>query len=74
MNYGSYGGAVQSRYNPRMRNIAFRYLEDIPASEEQLAHVQEILERPYEDLSELSELVEDEAQEFYESGEIHLES
>lgn len=57
-----------------MRNRAVIYMSGQPASEEQLANVKDIMERPYDDLSELAELVEDESKEFYDEPDPALEA
>jgi hypothetical protein len=46
------------------RNMLFRYLEDVPARDEQLKNISEILHRPYDDLSDLGDLVDDESADF----------
>jgi hypothetical protein len=44
-----------------IRNTHFRYLEDVPARDEQLENIRNILRRAYGDLSELADLVDDES-------------
>lgn len=46
-------------------NPYFRYIEDVPISPEQEKHIETILYKPIEDLSELTELVEDESADYY---------
>jgi hypothetical protein len=46
------------------RNILFRYLEDVPVHDEQLDNIKNILHRPYEDLSDLLDLLDDESSDY----------
>jgi hypothetical protein len=45
----------------RPRNSAFRYIEDVPASDLQITNIERILYTPIEDLSDLNEFVDDES-------------
>ena len=56
-----------------MKNSAFIYLEARPISTEQEEHIERILQTPYEDLSELVELVEDESTDDREQTDEGLE-
>lgn len=44
-----------------MRNSYFRYIEETPATGEQLQHIARLLTQPVDDIADLSDLAEDES-------------